>query len=102
MRDLKAALSSFIVMVSEATRVSLHVLLVARSIMLHVLSATRAARFACACRYCCWVLHTATRRCWRLSDIKVDASEPFANAEASRCGAGSTWSATLGTPRLVV
>ena len=96
MSDLKAASSPFIVTASEATRVSLHALLVARSSMLHVLSATRAARLTCACRYCCWVMHTATRRCWRLPYSVVGALEPFEAAAASRRGTGSTWSATSG------
>ena len=96
MRDQKAALSPFIMAASKATRACLCALLIAYSSMPHVLSAKRARRLTCACRYCCCVMHTATRRCWRLPYSVVDELEPFEAAAASRRGTGSTWSATSG------
>ena len=86
----EGCLVSIIVMLSEATRMSLHALLIARYSMLHVLSATRAAQLACACRYCCWMLHTATTSCLRLPYIMIDAFELFGAAATSRRGADSS------------
>ena len=94
MRDLKAALLPFIMTASEVTYLSLPVPPVTHICMPHALSDKRTPRLVCACRYCCCVLHTATRRCFQLPYIVVDVLGPFAAAAASRCGARSTWFAT--------